>query len=69
MAVSLSASYARKFRTIRGFPSESKLVTRMFHPAGILTVERFGFAQRALPKQFSSTHLSHRALQLTRQGH
>ena len=27
MAVSLSASYARKFRTIRGFPSESKLVT------------------------------------------
>ena len=29
-------SYARKFRTIRGFPSESKVVTRMFHPAGIL---------------------------------
>jgi hypothetical protein len=24
------------FRTIRGFPSASKLVTRMFHPAGIL---------------------------------
>ena len=26
----------KKFRTIRGFPSESKVVTRMFHPAGIL---------------------------------
>jgi hypothetical protein len=26
------------------------------------TVERFGFAQRALPKRISSTHLSHRAL-------
>jgi hypothetical protein len=36
MAPSLSDSYARKFRTIRGFPSESKVVTRMFHPAGIL---------------------------------
>src|SRR6185503_12398540 len=36
MARSLSDSYARKFRTIRGFPSESKVVTRMFHPAGIL---------------------------------
>jgi hypothetical protein len=36
MALSRSDSYARKFRTIRGFPSESKLVTRMFHPAGIL---------------------------------
>jgi len=36
MALSLSDSYARKFRTIRGFPSESKVVTRMFHPAGIL---------------------------------
>ena len=34
MARSLSDSYARKFRTIRGFPSESKVVTRMFHPAG-----------------------------------
>ena len=29
-------SFVRKeIRTIRGFPSESKLVTRMFHPAGI----------------------------------
>ena len=36
MAASLSASYARKFRTIQGFPSASNLVTRMFHPAGIL---------------------------------
>ena len=36
MAPSLLDSYARKFRTIRGFPSESKVVTRMFHPAGIL---------------------------------
>jgi hypothetical protein len=36
MAPSLSDSYARKFRTIRGFPSESKVVTRMFHPASIL---------------------------------
>ena len=35
MALSLTGSYARKFRTIRGFPSESKVVTRMFHPAGI----------------------------------
>jgi hypothetical protein len=33
-----SASYARKFRTIRSFPSESKLVTRWFHPAGMTTV-------------------------------
>ena len=36
MALFSSDSYARKFRTIRGFPSESKVVTRMFHPAGIL---------------------------------
>jgi hypothetical protein len=36
MALSLSDSYARKFRTIRGRPSESKVVTLMFHPAGIL---------------------------------
>jgi hypothetical protein len=40
MALSLSDSYARKFRTIRGFPSESKVVTRMFHPAGILGTMR-----------------------------
>jgi hypothetical protein len=32
----LSASYARKFRTKHGFPSESKVVTRTFQPAGIL---------------------------------
>jgi hypothetical protein len=37
MALSLTGSYARKFRTIRGFPSESKVVTRMFHPAGIVS--------------------------------
>ena len=33
----LSGSYARKFRTIRGFPSESNVVTLIFHPAGILS--------------------------------
>jgi hypothetical protein len=38
MALSSSGSYARKFRTIRGFPSESKVVTRMFHPAGIVSL-------------------------------
>ena len=26
-----------EFRTIRGFPSESKVVIRMFHPAGIVS--------------------------------
>jgi hypothetical protein len=36
IAPSLSDSYEKKIRTIRGFPSESKVVTRMFHPAGIL---------------------------------
>jgi hypothetical protein len=40
MALSLSDSYARKFRTIRGCPSESKVVTRIFHPAGILGTMR-----------------------------
>jgi hypothetical protein len=40
IALSLSGSYARKFRTIRGFPSESKVVTRMFHPAGIVFPNR-----------------------------
>jgi hypothetical protein len=40
MALSLSGSYARKFRTIRGSPSESKVVTRMFHPAGIVSPNR-----------------------------
>src|SRR5712672_1154744 len=39
-ALSSSASYARKFRTTRGFPSESKVVTRTFHPAGILRTLR-----------------------------
>src|SRR6266849_6101590 len=34
-ALSLSGSYARKERTFPGFPSESKVVTRTFHPAGI----------------------------------
>ena len=28
MGLSLSGSYARKFRTVRGFPSASKVVTR-----------------------------------------
>ena len=37
MALALSGSYARKFRTIRGFPSESNVVTLIFHPAGILS--------------------------------
>jgi hypothetical protein len=35
MAASYTASFARKVRTIPGFPAASKLVTRMFHPAGI----------------------------------
>jgi hypothetical protein len=35
MALFSSDSYARKFRTIRGLPSESKVVTRMFHPTDI----------------------------------
>src|SRR6266516_7613349 len=34
-ALSLSGSYARKYRTIPGFPSESKAVTRTFQPAAI----------------------------------
>ena len=34
-ALALSGSYARKLRTFPGFPSASKLVTRMFHPAAI----------------------------------
>src|SRR5262249_33893359 len=34
-ALSLSGSYARKFRTVPGFPSKSKVVTRTFHPAAI----------------------------------
>ena len=55
MAFSLSDSYARKFRTIRGFPSELKLVTRMFHPAGILGTMRRNYRrsmtgpQRVMP--------------------
>jgi hypothetical protein len=36
-SMALSGSYARKFRTVRGFPSESKVVARMFHPAGIVS--------------------------------
>src|SRR5215831_16135237 len=35
MALSLSGSYARKYRTIPGLPSESKVVTLTFQPAAI----------------------------------
>jgi len=42
LALSLSASYARKFRTIPGFPSKSKVVTRTFQPAAILGVADTG---------------------------
>src|SRR6266446_5500192 len=35
-AFSLSASYTRKYRTLPGFPSKSKVVTRTFQPAAIL---------------------------------
>jgi hypothetical protein len=63
MALSLSDSYARKFRTIRGFPSESKVVTRMFHPAGILGTMR-PYCHRSMacliqtdpPKVWSALH-------------
>src|ERR1700756_2355115 len=41
MALSLSASCARKFRTIPGFPLESKVVTRTFQPAAICVADLF----------------------------
>ena len=63
MALSSSGSYARKFRTIRGFPSESKVVTLMFHPAGILgNMRRHGRRSMDLADFVSSTCCSRQAL-------
>jgi hypothetical protein len=63
IAFSLSDSYARKFRTIRGFPSESKVVTLMFHPAGILgNMRRHGRRSMDLADFVSSSCCSRQAL-------